>query len=51
MYTMTPDENPVIDLVPGTNIIIAGTNILILVHRHGLILQWVSLAPGSSWDL
>ena len=22
MYTMTPDENPVIDTVPGTNIVI-----------------------------
>ena len=33
IYTMTPDENPVIDLVPDTNIVIA-------VGFSGIILFW-----------
>ena len=45
MYTMTPDENPVIDTVPGTNIVIGvgfsgkqhpsnGSHRLILIHGN-----------------
>ena len=35
MYTMTPDENPVIDTVPGTNIVIG-------VGFSGNNIQWQS---------